>query len=332
MKKAYIAIAILVIMAAYNFTIGKKTLSQDEVRSSYDNKVVLICGASSGIGEEVVYQLAEVGARIMIVARRENRLVKVKEEALKRGSPKVEYIVYDFSDVKNVSKIVDKTINSFGRLDYLIANHASIVGGTFLAFPHLHAPEFIAKHFRINTFSIIELALKSLPHLEASSGHIFITSSLGGEVPISAQNHIYFATKHALNGFFYSLQSELIFKKSKVGLTVGAFGFIVTEDLSRLMVSIDSIPSIFKGSVSICAKNMVEAYIERQRTITYPTSNWITRLLWLLHPKFHEAVVHEGGYFHGNYEDSIQQSVDMAKKANEIGFQEGYYDGFIKKV
>ena len=150
---------------------------------------MLICGASSGIGEEVAYQMADVGARIMIVARRENLLIKVKEEALKRGSPQIEYVVYDFSDVKNSSKTISKTIEVFGRLDYLITNHAAAVDGRFLAFPHFQDPDFIENIFRINTFNMIELAIKALPYLEETSGHIDVTSVMG-EYPPAPQHTI----------------------------------------------------------------------------------------------------------------------------------------------
>ena len=142
----------------------------------------------------------------MIVSRRENRLIKVREEVLKRGSPQTEYIVYDFSDVKNSGDVMMQTIQKFGAIDYLIVNHAAVVSGAFLAFPHPQQPDCIEKVFRINTFSFIEIVLKSLPHLEQSSDHVFLTSSMAGEVSPTFQHHVYSATKHALNGFFYSLQ------------------------------------------------------------------------------------------------------------------------------
>ena len=323
MKKIHILIATCVAVTAYYFTFGKKALSTDQVRSRYENKVVLICGASSGIGEEVAYQMAEVGARIMIVARRESRLIKIKEEAIKRGSPHVEYMVYDFSDVKNSSKIIRKTINVFGRLDYLIANHASMITGQFLAFPHFQDPDFIENTFRINTFSIIELALKALPYLEETSGHIYVTSSMAGEYPFSTHHTIYCATKNALNGFFYSLQSELIFKRSKVGITIGALGFITTKELVQVLDELHSVHSLFKGSVEDIARKMILAYIERPRTITYPVASWAWRFTWLLNPYFHE-IVHQIGFFGKDYEESIAKSIENAKKAKEIGYQDGF--------
>ena len=287
---------------------------------------MLICGASSGIREELAYQMADVGARIMIVARRESLLIKVKEEALKHGSPQIEYVVYDFSDVKNSSKTISKTIEVFGRLDYLIANHAAAVDGQFLAFPHFQDPDFIENIFRINTFSMIELAIKALPYLEETSGHIYVTSVMG-KYPPAPQHTINIATKHALNGFFYSLQSELIFKESKVGLTVGALGIIATKELAKAFEPLDSLPSMFKGTAEECAWKITLAYIERPRTMLYPATNWLYRLMWLFNPYFHEMVI-QNEVFGKDYEDSIVKSVERAKKAKELGYQQGYWMKF----
>ena len=323
MKKIYVLPALVLVIVAYYYS--KRTVrSKEEISLQYKDKTVLLCGGSSGIGEEVVYQLAELGARIMIVSRRENRLIKVREEALKRGSPQTEYIVYDFSDVKNSGDVVMQTIQKFGTIDYLIVNHAAMVNGAFLAFPHQQQPDYIEKVFGINTFSFIEIVLKSLPYLEQSSGHIFITSSLAGEVSASYRHHLYSATKHALNGFFYSLQSELIFKKSPVGLTIGAFGLILTKDLEQIFDH-QAMPGIFKGSVVDCARGMIEAYIDRPRTMTYPISNWFLRLQWMFNPYFHEFM-NKSGVVKGDYEDSIKKTIEKAKLAKDLGFQEGYQD------
>ena len=98
------------------------------------------------------------------------------------SSPHVEFMTYDFADVTNSHEVLDKTIQLFGQLDYLVLIHASIVTGPFLHFKRHQNPEFIDRAFRINVFSYIQIALKALPHLEQTKGHIFVTSSISGEV------------------------------------------------------------------------------------------------------------------------------------------------------
>ncbi|GAB4860394.1 hypothetical protein Ancab_035552 [Ancistrocladus abbreviatus] len=80
-------------------------------------KVILITGASSGIGEHLAYEYARRGASLVLSARRENRLKEVAEKAKKLGSPNALVVPADVSKVDDCQHLVDKTINHYGR-DY----------------------------------------------------------------------------------------------------------------------------------------------------------------------------------------------------------------------
>ncbi|KAK4357659.1 hypothetical protein RND71_023269 [Anisodus tanguticus] len=80
-------------------------------------KVVLITGASSGIGEELAYEYARRGSSLTIVARRENRLGKVAERAKSLGSPDILSIRADVSNVEDCKRFVDQTVKHFGRCE-----------------------------------------------------------------------------------------------------------------------------------------------------------------------------------------------------------------------
>ena len=95
--------------------------------------VILICGASSGIGEELAYQAAEKGANLVLVARSEDKLLRVKERALEKGATAVEIIPYDFSQVEGSGVVVSKTLEMFRKLDYLVLNHVGAPLGPFLS-------------------------------------------------------------------------------------------------------------------------------------------------------------------------------------------------------
>ncbi|KAL0318896.1 UNVERIFIED_CONTAM: 11-beta-hydroxysteroid dehydrogenase 1A [Sesamum angustifolium] len=85
-------------------------------------KVVVITGASSGIGESLAYEYAKRGACLVLAARRERSLQDVAERARDLGSPDVVVVRADVSKVEDCRKVVDQTMNRFGRLDHLVNN------------------------------------------------------------------------------------------------------------------------------------------------------------------------------------------------------------------
>ncbi|GAB2221376.1 hypothetical protein Droror1_Dr00012552 [Drosera rotundifolia] len=94
-------------------------------------KVILIIGASSGIGENLTYTYARTGARLALAARRENRLLEVASRAKKLGSPKILIITADVSNVNDCERFVYWTINNFGRVDHLV-NNAGVISSSML--------------------------------------------------------------------------------------------------------------------------------------------------------------------------------------------------------
>ncbi|MCD7452502.1 Polycomb protein sop-2, partial [Datura stramonium] len=85
------------------------------VSENMKGKVVLITGASSGIGEELAYEYARRGSSLAIVARREKQLREVAERAKSIGSPDVVSIRADVSNIQDCQRFVDETVKHFGR-------------------------------------------------------------------------------------------------------------------------------------------------------------------------------------------------------------------------
>ncbi|KAK8472719.1 hypothetical protein PHAVU_002G285200 [Phaseolus vulgaris] len=96
----------------------RKSLNKENVAS----KVVLITGAASGIGEEIAYEYARRGAKLSLVDIRKEKLEAVSDKARSLGSPDVTIIGADVSKVQDCKRLVDETINYFGRLDHLVNN------------------------------------------------------------------------------------------------------------------------------------------------------------------------------------------------------------------
>ena len=281
--------------------------------------MVLLCGASSGIGEELAYQLAAKHCQLVLVARTEAKLLRVKEGALKAGSPRVEVISYDFSNVKKcVTTVLYKTIELYGRLDYLVLNHGLMPNGPFLGFPKQQDPEFIQKIYNVNVFSYIQLATHAIPHLELTGGHIHVTSSMAGEVP-QIIGGLYCSTKHSKNGFFYSLQQELIHKRSKVSLNIGAFGLIVTREMKDVIMKKMNMPKFLQGDLKRCVQVILDNLVLRERTITFPPTNRAFRFNWYLNPFFHEFFL--AGIT--DYSSLVKNHTTIHEQSAKTGYQKG---------
>uniref|UniRef100_A0A7N2LSC4 11-beta-hydroxysteroid dehydrogenase-like 4A n=1 Tax=Quercus lobata TaxID=97700 RepID=A0A7N2LSC4_QUELO len=113
---------LLLFMPPFLFLKFLWSLKRSIYRENVAAKVILITGASSGIGEYVAYEYAKRGARLALVARREDRLQAVADRARKLGSPEVVMVRADVSKVEECKQFVNEIVNYFGRLDHLVNN------------------------------------------------------------------------------------------------------------------------------------------------------------------------------------------------------------------
>ena len=117
----------------------------DPLISTTPDKVVLICGSSSGIGEEIAYNLATLGAKLILVSRTASKLEVIKQKALEKGSPGVEIIPFDLSDTSSSQDLITKAVALFGGIDHVILNHAAFPMGRFLDIEQHQDPRYIEK-------------------------------------------------------------------------------------------------------------------------------------------------------------------------------------------
>jgi len=294
--------------------------SSEQLQSLKD-KVVVICGASSGIGEATAYKYALHGAQLAIIARRVDNLEKVKAKSLEIGSPRVEVLTADFSQPGITKGLVDQVIALYSKVDIVVLNHAAMPIGAWLAFEKFQLEEYVQNTFQINTLSYIQLARHFMPHLEKTSGHLMITSSLSGECP-SFEAGLYTSTKFALNGFFYSLQQEFIARKSSVTLTIVTFGLIVTEEMNTVLSTdnfIDQIPGFFKGDLSESADVILHSSLTKPQFVDYPVmATKLMRWMFFFNPWFQQASV---AVYPMSYDAIAEGHVKMAKVGEKIGYQ-----------
>uniref|UniRef100_K4AKN2 Uncharacterized protein n=1 Tax=Setaria italica TaxID=4555 RepID=K4AKN2_SETIT len=145
-------------------------------------KVVLIAGASSGIGEELAYQYAKEGACLALVARRKQALKNVAAAALERGAPDVFVFPADVTDPDQSRRAVEETVAHFGKLDHLVAN-AGIWSSCF--FDQVTNITAFTKLMDVNFWGSVYPTYYALPHLKASSGKLVVSCSAAGTVATS---------------------------------------------------------------------------------------------------------------------------------------------------
>lgn len=174
------------------------------------NKVVLITGASSGIGAVMAQQFAVKGAIPVLTARRTDKLKQIASGLQGR------HAVYamDVTNTEEVNEVVTRIIAEFGRIDILINNAGYGIFEAFAEAPLAHFEEMM----NVNYLGLVRCTQAVLPHmLTAGSGHIVNIASMAGKIG-SAKSTGYSATKHAVLGFTNSLRMEL----ARTGVSVTA--------------------------------------------------------------------------------------------------------------
>ena len=180
---------------------------------NFKNKVVVITGASSGVGEAAAEQFAKKGANIVLVARRKEKLEQV-EKKLSKYSIETLIQICDVSDKEQVKQMSEKVIETFSKIDVLVNNAGFVIYGKIEEL----SIEDIESQMQTNYFGMINCTKYFLPHfLKQNFGHMVNVASVGGSfgVPGIAS---YCATKFAMLGFSEGLHHEL--HGTNVGVTV----------------------------------------------------------------------------------------------------------------
>lgn len=191
-------------------------------RFDFRDQVVIVTGASAGIGKALALQLARQGAKVVIAAQRAERLKEVAAECRASG-PGVLIIPSDVSDEAQCKALVLKTIAEYGRLDMLINNAGLAATALFDDFPDLN----LFRHtMDVNFYGAVYCTYYALPYLKQTKGRLVAISSLGGKTAIP-YNTPYCASKYGLHGFYDALRMELV--QHGVSVTMICPWWVATE-------------------------------------------------------------------------------------------------------
>ncbi|XVF08664.1 hypothetical protein REPUB_Repub07fG0022200 [Reevesia pubescens] len=247
-------------------------------------KVILITGASSGIGEHLAYEYARRGARLALVARRKHRLQEIADICEIIGSPEAVYVLGDVSKIEDCKRFVDATVNHFGHLDHLVTNAGVAPVCLFEDYDDITKA---SPAMDINFWGSVYSTYFAHPHLKKSKGKIIVIASSSGWL-FAPRMSFYSASKAALISFYETLRIEF---GIQIGITIVTPGLIKTEmtegkflskegklkvDREMRDVKVSVIPL---ESAENCAKEIVDSACRGEKYLTVPSWTKST-ILW----------------------------------------------------
>lgn len=164
-------------------------------------KIVLITGASSGIGAATVDKIVSAGHKAVITARSADKLTKIAD---RWGTDKVLAVTADVSKLNQIKNVVEKAKQKFGRIDVVFAN-----AGTGVNTPGIEngEPNEWQTMLDVNVTALLYTAKASLAALKETQGHFIITSSIAGKITLKGS--VYGASKWFAYGFGQNLAAEM---------------------------------------------------------------------------------------------------------------------------
>ncbi len=244
----------------------------------YRGKVIVVTGASSGIGYEAARAFAERGAIVVGVARREDRLRRLVEEC-KAHSPASSYVSGDLGERAFAERVVEEAVSLHGRLDVLI-NNAGISKHKQIYHMSAEEAEYV---MRVNFLSAVWTTLAAIPPMLCQGGGFIVNVSSFAAKVAPPREAIYAASKAAMNSFSEGLWTDLLGSNIHVALINP--GPIDTEIWEK-----EEEPSAYSGPKyppRIVVDAIFEAIEKRRHEMTVPRRNLqlvSARVLRLLAP------------------------------------------------
>ncbi len=191
------------------------------MKNRFNEKVVIITGASSGIGEAIAREFAKNGSRVMLAARSERRLSEIVKD-LKTKGYEASYIKTDVSIEEDCSNLVSKTVEKYGTIDILVNNAGISMRASFLDVEM----KVLRRLMDVNFWGTVYCTKYALPYLIRQKGSLVGVSSVAGFHGLPGRTG-YSASKFAMHGFLETVRIENLRKGLHVMII--APGFTSTE-------------------------------------------------------------------------------------------------------
>jgi NAD(P)-dependent dehydrogenase (short-subunit alcohol dehydrogenase family) len=193
-----------------------------EIRGS----VAVITGASSGIGAATARELARQGASVVLAARRAERIHALAEEIVRQGGRALA-VPTDVTERADVDRLVERTIEAYGRIDVLV-NNAGVGGGSSIDARDKMMQQIVA----VNLLAPARCVQAALPHMRRQGRGVIVNiGSVAGEIGVSA---LYSGTKFGVRGLSDALRREL--RRDHIAVALVEPGFIRTPMTTGMRV------------------------------------------------------------------------------------------------
>ncbi len=251
--------------------------------AAFTDQVIVVTGASEGIGRALCLVLAPQKPRLVLAARNVDRLNELKAEVEALGAQAL-VVPTDVTEEAACRALIEAAVAAFGQIDVLINN----AGGTmWTLMEDLEDLSIYDRLMRLNYLSAVYCTYFALPHLKKSKGRIVGLSSVAGITGVPTRT-AYSASKHAMFGFFDSLRIEVA--PYGVSVTMAAPDYVLSE-IHRRALGKDGKPlgksPLQEAKIMTaeeCANRIVTAMEQRQRLLLTSTRGRVGRWLKLIAP------------------------------------------------
>lgn len=254
------------------------------------DKIVVITGASSGIGASLAELLAKRGAKLVLVARREKEL----SEVVSRCGTHALAVVADVTLRADVKRVVAEALARHGHVDVWVNN----AGRGISRMPSALTDEDLDDMMSVNVKSAMYGMQEILPHFrERNAGHIVNVSSLLGRVPFALIRSAYSASKHFLNALTASFRMEVHAKHPGIRISLVSPGVVATEFGVHALHGGPDSRTMPNAQTAEEVAEVIATVLETRRADTY------TR------PEFHEMIAR---YYAANDLDAVEAKPPFA--------------------
>jgi short-subunit dehydrogenase/thioester reductase-like protein len=247
-------------------------------------KIVMITGASSGIGQAAAEKAAAAGAKVLLVARSVDKLEVIKE-AIEAEGGEAAIHACDLADVDDIERMGKEVLAEHGHVDILVNNAGrSIRRSVALSYDRFHDYE---RTMQLNYFGSLKLILTLLPRMrERKSGHIINISSIGVQTN-TPRFSAYVASKAALDAFSRTIASEIV--DDRVHITSIYMPLVRTAMIAPTKMY-DAFPTMTPDEA---AEMITGAMINKPKKVATKLGNF-GELLYAISPKASDAVLNQG--------------------------------------
>lgn len=252
--------------------------------TQFQDKVVVITGASSGIGKATAQKFAQLGANLVLVARRQDQLDELKHRIEQSGKSQVLVVPADLTQIDDLTGVIARIKEAFGHIDILINNAGIVDTEPLEAISDQRIDQIIA----INLIAPINLVRLALPLLLSQPKTHIVNVSSTVALSLVPRQATYGASKAGLNGFSDAMRREL--RGTGVGISIVMPGLVNTpmlgdfqtrdDALNMLKESGMGVPGVYLNEAPEIADHILDAIRYNRRAVIL--GGWLFGLLsWM---------------------------------------------------